>query len=559
MTMTKILIVEDERIIANDIEVTLKRLGYSVSDTVSSGEEALQSVSASQPDLVLMDVKLKGKMDGIRTAQCMHEQFHIPVIYLTAHADDKILKRAKFTKPFGYIVKPFEEKSLHTTIEMAVYKSRMDQQQEWRNLQMQKLTEAALNLRINSQSSVDAMLQTIAEQARAIIGAHQAVTILTLEKNWAQTINALSFSDKYAAWRTCKIETDCSGIYSLVCRKNTPVCMTQEDVESHPEWQDFIKKSGKHPPMRGLLAAPLIDYNDKNMGLIYLTDKYEGEFSVEDGMILLQLAHMASSVIENVHLYRDVEESHTRIEQSEEKLKETASALLRSNKELEQFAYVASHDLKAPLSIINSYTQLLQKHYKDRAVDHPSGKFMQCITEGVSQMSELIDNLLAYSRIGKSDKTFKDIDCTACLQQAIAHLGMAIKESNAQVTYDPLPVILGDKIQMIQLFQNLIANAIKFRGEKTPEIHVSKELDDQEWIISVSDNGIGIREEYFHRIFEVFKRLHSYSEFAGSGIGLAICKKIVEQHGGKLSVKSESGQGSIFSFTLPILNNDEKR
>jgi light-regulated signal transduction histidine kinase (bacteriophytochrome) len=268
---------------------------------------------------------------------------------------------------------------------------------------------------------------------------------------------------------------------------------------------------------------------------------------------------MASSVIENVHLYRNLEASRTEIEQSKEKLKESTEALVRSNQDLEQFAFVASHDLKEPLKVISGFAQLLQNKYKGKVLDQSSEKLIKFISEGVSQMSDLIDSLLTYSKIGKSDKAFEAINCTACLKQAIANLGVTIKESNAQVTYDPLPVISGNKIQMIQLFQNLIANAIKFRWEKSPEINVSKETNGIEWTISIQDNGIGIKKEYFNRIFEVFNRLHSQSGVEGSGIGLAICKRIVEQHGGKISVKSNPGEGSIFSFTLPIMKKEEEK
>jgi signal transduction histidine kinase/CheY-like chemotaxis protein len=548
--MSKILIVEDERIVAGDIETSLKRWGHGVSGIVSSGEEALKNVEITRPDLVLMDVKLKGRMDGVQTAHRLHEEFKIPVVYLTAHANDELLRRAQATESFGYIVKPFEEKSLHATIEMAVYKSQVERLDQERRQQLQKLTEATLKFRVNSLSSVEAVLKLITEQARDIIGTHQAVTVLTMENDWAKAIKAVSFSDKYPDWRGYRIGATCSDIFSLVCHENRPVCMTQEDLESHPEWDEFIKEKN-HPPMRGLLGAPLVSYNHINMGLIYLTDKVKGNFSLEDGVILMQLAHMASSVIDNVHLYREAEEARVKTKQSEGRIQEAADALARSNQDLEQFAYVASHDLKEPLKVVNSFTQLLQTKYKGKVLDGSSERLMQHISEGVGKMTALVDNLLTYSRVGKS-KAFQPISCTTCLEDALARLEVAIKESGAQVTYDPLPDISGDAIQMTQLFQNLIANAIKFRGEKPSMIHVSKEAGDGQWVISVRDSGIGIKGEDFDKIFEIFKRLPGPAQ-EGSGIGLAICKKIVEQHGGQLSVSSQPGEGSTFAFTLPML------
>ncbi len=555
--MSKILIVEDERIVAGDIETTLKRWGHGVSGIVSSGEEALRNVAVTRPDLVLMDIKIKGRMDGVQTAHRLHEDFRIPVVYLTAHANDDLLKRAQTTQPYGYIVKPFEENSLHATIEMAVYKSQVDRRDEERNKQMQKLTEATLNFRVNSRSSVEQVLKMIAVAARETIGTHQAVTVLTLENDWAQTINAVSYSDKYPDWHPDKVGTTRSGIFSLVCRENRPVCMTHKDLESHPEWQDFLREE-RHPPLNGFLAAPLMGYNHTNMGLIYLTDKATGQFTLEDGVILMQLAHMASSVLENVRLYEEAEEARVQIKQSEVQIQEASKALARSNSDLEQFAYVASHDLKEPLKVVNGYAQLLQTKYKGKVLDHSSEKFLDHISDGVTKMTNLIDCWLTYSKAaGTSTEAFKPISCTACLEQALANLQVTIKESAAHVTYDPLPDILGNAIQMTQLFQNLIANAVKFNGDRSAQIHVSKESNGKEWIISVRDNGIGVKKEDFGRIFEIFKRVQGRPE-NGCGIGLSICTKIVEQHGGKLSIESEPGRGSTFSFTLPMLQGSDR-
>jgi PAS domain S-box-containing protein len=225
--------------------------------------------------------------------------------------------------------------------------------------------------------------------------------------------------------------------------------------------------------------------------------------------------------------------------------------LCRSNEELEQFAYVASHDLQEPLRMVSSYTQLLSRKYKGK-LDADADEFIAFAVDGASRMRQLIQDLLTFSHIGSKGKDLRDSSSETALQQALANLRGAIEESGAHVTNDSLPVVLADEVQLIQLFQNLVGNAIKYQSPGVPKIHISATRNDQKkWIFSVKDNGLGIAPQYFEKIFGMFQRLHKREEFAGTGIGLAICKKIVERHGGSISVESQLGQGSIFRFTLP--------
>ena len=229
--------------------------------------------------------------------------------------------------------------------------------------------------------------------------------------------------------------------------------------------------------------------------------------------------------------------------------------LARSNAELQQFAYIASHDLQEPLRMVTSYLQLIERRYKGK-LDPDADDFIGFAVDGAIRMKTLITDLLAYSRVGTHGKSFEQTDSTLALLAAIANLKVAIEESNAVITYDPLPVVMGDPGQLIQLFQNLIGNAIKFRGEAPPIVHISAQAIDQpqlEWRFSIQDNGIGIEPQYAERIFVIFQRLHNRSEFAGTGIGLAICKKILERHDGKIWIESQPEAGTTFYFTLPIL------
>jgi len=246
-----------------------------------------------------------------------------------------------------------------------------------------------------------------------------------------------------------------------------------------------------------------------------------------------------------------------RLEEQNEKMhaeivarRETEAALLRSNTELEQLAYVASHDMQEPLRMVASYLQIVAQRYKGQ-LDADADEFIGYAVDGAKRMQALINDLLAYSRVGTKARPFEPIDCNRVLDIALGNLTIAIAESGANVTRGPLPVLMGDPSQLLQLFQNLVANAIKFKRGASVTVRISAELAGDAWRFSVSDDGIGIAEEYFNRIFVLFQRLHGRGEYPGTGIGLAICKKIVERHGGEISVQSKVGVGSTFSFTIP--------
>lgn len=235
--------------------------------------------------------------------------------------------------------------------------------------------------------------------------------------------------------------------------------------------------------------------------------------------------------------------------QAEQRLAQYAQELRQSNAELEQFAYVASHDLQEPLRMVASFTQLLKKRYQGQ-LDQDAEEFIGFAVEGAQRMQVLLNDLLAYSRVGTRGKPFGYVDCNVVLRKTLDNLAPAIAESGATITSDPLPTVLGDDVQLMQLFQNLIANALKFRSREPLKIHVLAGKKDGHWVMGVQDNGIGIAPEHQERIFLIFQRLHSRSEYPGTGIGLAICQKIVERHGGRLWVESQPLRGATFYFTI---------
>ena len=232
-------------------------------------------------------------------------------------------------------------------------------------------------------------------------------------------------------------------------------------------------------------------------------------------------------------------------------LEQKAVELTRSNNELRQFVHVASHDLREPLRMINSFVQLLKEAAGDK-LGAEANEYMQFAMEGAQRIQKLIDDLMSYTKLGAQSKSLQKVDLNAIFQESMFNLQMAAEEKKAEITCDSLPVVEADPTQMVLLFQNLLGNAIKFNGKENPKVKLTVGREGGFWLFNVWDNGIGIDPQYFEKIFVVFQRLHSRSEYPGTGIGLALCKKIVELHGGKIWVESEPGKGSVFHFTIPI-------
>ena len=266
------------------------------------------------------------------------------------------------------------------------------------------------------------------------------------------------------------------------------------------------------------------------------------EFPIE---IMLSPLESADGILVTAAI-RDI----SRRKAAEADLIEKIAELKNSNQELGEFAYIASHDLQEPLRMVSSYTQLLSQRYTGK-LDSDADEFIAFAVDGALRMQRLIQDLLAYSRIGTKQMDVTKVSSENALQIALSNLGSAIADSGARVTNDPLPAVQADEMQVVQLFQNLIGNAIKYRTDTTPEVHVSAlQKKRGKWQFSVSDNGLGIEPQYYDRIFGMFQRLHNRTEFSGTGIGLAICRKIVERNGGEISVTSKPGNGSTFRFTL---------
>jgi PAS domain S-box-containing protein len=280
-----------------------------------------------------------------------------------------------------------------------------------------------------------------------------------------------------------------------------------------------------------------------------ITDRKRAETALREYQIHLEeLVEMRTAELTraNEQLQQDIIGRN----RAQQELTRKVEELARSNADLEQFAYVASHDLQEPLRMVISYTQLLARRYRGK-LDASADEFIGFAVDGASRMQQLIQDLLSYSRLTIRGKALQFTETGAACNAAIENLRESIKDSNAKVSVGPLPTVLADATQLAQLFQNLIGNAIKYRNKRRPEIHVDARPNGTEWVFSVQDNGIGIEPQFFERIFQMFQRLHTRKDYSGTGIGLAICRKIAERHGGKIWVESHPGQGSTFLFTIP--------
>ena len=314
------------------------------------------------------------------------------------------------------------------------------------------------------------------------------------------------------------------------------------------------------PQWKGLEALDILVHEELDIPLILVTGAL-GEMTAVDCIKHGATDYVLKGALTRLPLAirRALQEKRLREQRkrAEVDLAQKAEELARSNRDLEQFAYVASHDLQEPLRMVAAYTQLLAERYRGK-LDADADKYIGYAVEGALRMQTLVRDMLAFSRVGRTGVGCEHSDCNQVIEEAILNLKASIAESGATVTHDDLPMLPAERTQVLQIFQNLIGNAIKFRGKETPVIRISAKQEGTFWRFAVTDNGIGIAPEYQDIIFVIFQRLHAREEYSGNGVGLAICKKIVEYYGGKVWLESEPGHGCTFYFTLPAVSTDEK-
>lgn len=335
--------------------------------------------------------------------------------------------------------------------------------------------------------------------------------------------------------------------YSIVGTLSQAVIDSHRCIVFHPESEtaaasEYVGLIGAYGMgLRSFLSAPLV-YRGEPIGCLNLHSLRERAYSERHRILAERIGVYIAGAIANAKLHAQV------TNQAEE--------LARSNRELEQFAYVASHDLQEPLRMVSSYVSLLGRRYSGQ-LDERADKYIHFAVDGANRMQRLITDLLAYSRVGTRGAEMAEVAIVDVVQQALANLEIAIRESDAEIVHSDLPHVIGDSSQLGQLFQNIIGNALKFKMERRPRVEIEAERTDDHWTFCVRDNGIGFDQRYADRIFGVFKRLHRNSDIPGTGIGLAICQRIIDRHGGRIWAESEIGNGARFFFTLPAVPDME--
>jgi len=499
MTAAKVLVVEDERIVALDLKVRLSALGYAVAGTVPSGEQALEKARELLPDIVLMDIHLEGMIDGVDAARSLHESLRIPVIFLTAYSEDSTLQRAQDTLPFGFLVKPVDERALHASIQMALAR-------------------------------------------------HAAETALRESEQ--------RFRDVVGAAGECVWETDARGRLVYVSKQAEEVMgypqakllgqspadlMPPEERERLGSW--FCDQMRAQKPFRGLEHMVMRPDGTPGWQRVSGVPRRDarGRYQGYRGTGL--------DVTDRKRIEARLQQLNEELEQ---RVRARTAELEMANRELEAFSYSVSHDLRAPLRSIEGFAAILQESSADR-LDAEGQRCLDRIRAGTLRMSELIEALIMLARIARFELNAEPVDVSEIARECIEDFARHSPERTVEVAIDPGIVASADRYLVHSLLENLLGNAWKFTGRNPrARIELAKiGVVDGMLHLAVRDNGVGFEPSQAERLFTPFQRLHRETDFPGTGIGLATAKRIVERHRGTIRAESSPGRGTTFHFTLP--------
>ncbi|RMF01351.1 MAG: response regulator [Chloroflexi bacterium] len=492
MSDKRIFIVEDENVVALDIQRRLKRLGYQVAGVASTGETALSQLSAANPDLVLMDIKLKGSMDGVTTAERVRNEFEIPIVYLTAFADGPTIQRASLTEPYGYLLKPLEERELHSTIEIALYKHKMEQQ----------LKEKEQLLYTTLRSIGDAVIATDA-------GGH--ITFMN------------PLAEKLTGW-------------------------TQADAMGRPSPQVFNINYGANQqpatdPIAKVLAEKVLTYLENDVVLIA---KDGTQTPIDDSAAPIQDEH--GHTVGVVLIFRDISGRKT----ADEQLRHYTKELEIRNQELDAFAHTVAHDLQSPLAPIVGIAEVLQENFEDIPPEEIR-KYLGSIVRNGRKMANIIEELMLLAQLHQKNVTLQPLNMAQIVSEALIVLLPLTDEYRARISVpDDWPAAMGYAPWVEEIWINYISNAIKYGGHP-PKIKLGAEAaGDGSVRFWVRDNGDGLSKAQQAELFTPFTQL-SQVRAKGHGLGLSIVYRILQKLGGTVAVSSAGvpGQGCEFSFTLP--------
>ncbi len=503
MQNPKIVVVEDEGIVAADLQDRLQALGYVVPITISSAEEAVVKIPQISPDLVLMDIVLKGQMDGIQAADILRREYDFPVVFLTSHSDQNTLNRARVTEPFGYIVKPFEERELHATIEMAFYRHKAER----------KLRKMERWLTTTLRSIGDAVIAT--DKMERITMMNPVAESLT---GWRQ-LDALGlrFTEVF------KVVHETTG-EPIQCPVNK--ALNEGVIINLEEHAVLLSKNGERVPVDDS-AAPIRDDEGNIMGCV---------------------------VVFRDSTYRKSSEERLKkelAEQFEHRMKMQTAQLEEANKELEAFTYSVSHDLRSPISAIDGFAQALSEDY-ETTLDPEGKQFLGIIRKNAQRMGKMVEDFLRLARLGHKPLELTTVKMMPMVEEIVSDLKEAKGRKHVEVNISNLPDVQGDEPLLRQVWINLLSNAFKFSSHREkPLVEISTSTTDSEIVFLVKDNGAGFEMRFAERLFGVFQRFHPAEEFEGTGLGLAIVRRIVLRHGGRVWAKSERDKGAEFYFALP--------
>lgn len=498
----KILLVDDTAENLVSLEAALEGLGQDLV-LARSGAEALRHVLADDYAAILLDVKMPD-MDGFQTAELIRARKRsrdIPILFLTGYKSDEHLFRGYDLGAVDFLFKPIVPEILRSKVAVFVELSR-------NTALLRRQTE---------------VLGKAEQKFRSLLEAAPDAMIISSEEGRVSLVNS-------------QVEVLFGFRREDMVGRNISILV--------PEWTASD------------LSAP------NSQRELWARHKNGREFPIEITLSPLQTEEglLFTSAIRDITERRRADEAirelnnklEQRVAERTQELLRSNDALRQSNDDLSQFAYAASHDLQEPLRMVSLYSQILQKKYGTK-LDGDADQLIAFVVGGAKRMEMLLKDLLAYSRAGSSDEgPPRPIDCERVVRKVLLNLEASIQQDGATITWDTLPTVQAHEIRLVQLFQNLISNAIKYRSAEPPEIRLSAEPSDAGWIISVRDNGIGIEPEYAQQVFGIFKRLHG-QKYPGTGIGLAICQRIVERYGGRIWVDSQAGAGSVFRFTLPAV------
>jgi len=549
-----ILVVDDT---PTNLEVLfdfLSKAGFKVL-FAEDGESALETVHYAAPDLILLDILMPG-IDGYETCRRLKADkatANIPIIFLTALTETTDKVKGFALGAVDFITKPLQYEEVLARVKLHLHMKTLTRQLQEQNTQLEwevqerKQAEAALQrenqrshlfadvaLKIRRSLQIDDILQTSVTEVKKILQADR-VLIYRLWANGTGSGVAEALEPGLpevmgAVFPEEVFPEEAQEKYRQGYIRNLADVHADENVV--PCLVDFLQQFW----VKSKLVVPIITQDDL-WGLLVAHQcaepRYWNAFETE---LLQQVADQIAIALTQAQLL--------------EKEVLQRQELARSNAELQQFAYVASHDLQEPLRMVTSYLQLLQRRYQGK-LDADADDFIHYAVDGAARMQTLIRDLLTYSRVGTRGGAFELTSCNAAVEHALANLKVAIEESEATVTYGDLPQVNADPTQLTQLFQNLISNAIKFRSTTSVHVRIEAIHQGDMWQFSVQDNGIGLDPQYADRIFVIFQRLNNRADYPGTGIGLAVCKKIVDRHGGKIWLQSEPGKGATFYFTLP--------